>query len=183
MRTLAIAYGIAGVAMALGALIVAGRAREKLGAAARRCAGAPEALGQAPRTFSFNNGAVGVDLMRDGRGAAFVLGGERDSFAIDLTRRPLDPLQSRGQFFYISEEGARHGRSATSRPAAPAPMASRRPAATVWSSATRSAGSPRRWKSAPTRMARCVSLAHSPRRPVRPRRARAPDQFRRNRGA
>ena len=30
----------------------------------------------------------------------------RDSFAIDLTRRPLDPLQSRGQFFYISEEGA-----------------------------------------------------------------------------
>ena len=59
-----------------------------------------------PRSFSFNNGAVGVDLQRDGRGAAFVMGAARDSFPIDLTRRPLDPLQSRGQFFYVSEEGA-----------------------------------------------------------------------------
>ncbi len=106
VRTLAIAYGIAGVAIALGALVFVSRAREKLGAAGPPLAGAPDALGDLPGTYTFNNGAVGVDLLRDGRGAAFVLGAERDSFAIDLTRRPLDPLQSRGQFFYISEEGA-----------------------------------------------------------------------------
>ncbi len=105
VRTLAIAYGIAGAAMALVALIIAGRAREKRGRAGPALAGAPAAHGGQPSSFSFNNGAVGVDLMRDGRGAAFVMGAARDSFAIDLTRRPLDPLQSRGQFFYVSEEG------------------------------------------------------------------------------
>jgi cyclic beta-1,2-glucan synthetase len=106
VRTLALAYGIAGIVMAFVALVVASRAREKLGRTGPVLAGAPETLSGLPRRYSFNNGAVGVDLERDGRGAAFVLGAARDSFAIDLTRRPLDPLQSRGQFFYISEEGA-----------------------------------------------------------------------------
>jgi cyclic beta-1,2-glucan synthetase len=106
VRVVAIAYGIAGIIMALVGLTIAGRAREKRGAAGPALAGAPEALGELPRSFSFNNGAVGVNIERDGRGAAFVMGAARDSFAIDLTRRPLDPLQSRGQFFYISEEGA-----------------------------------------------------------------------------
>jgi cyclic beta-1,2-glucan synthetase len=106
VRTLAIAYGIAGIVMVLVALVIAGRAREKRGAAGPALAGAPEALNGLPERFSFNNGLVGVDLQRDGRGAAFVLGAARDSFAIDLTRRPLDPLQARGQFFYISEDGA-----------------------------------------------------------------------------
>jgi cyclic beta-1,2-glucan synthetase len=105
VRVVAIAYAIAGIVMALVALAVASRAREKRGAAGPALAGAPEALSELPRSFSFNNGAVGVDLERDGRGAAFVMGAARDSFAIDLTRRPLDPLQSRGQFFYVSEEG------------------------------------------------------------------------------
>jgi cyclic beta-1,2-glucan synthetase len=105
VRVLAIAYAIAGVAATLAALAIAGRAREKLGRAGPPLAGAPEALGQLPRSYSFNNGLVGVELLRDGRGAAFVLGAARGSFAIDLTRRPLDPLQSRGQFFYVSEEG------------------------------------------------------------------------------
>ncbi|MGO8834061.1 MAG: GH36-type glycosyl hydrolase domain-containing protein [Roseiarcus sp.] len=105
VRVLAAAYALAGLAMALGALIIAGRAREKLGPAGPALAGAPAALGESPQAFSFNNGAIGVDLLRDGRGAVFVLGAARDSFAIDLTRRPLDPLQSRGPFFYISEDG------------------------------------------------------------------------------
>ena len=81
------------------------RAREKLGRAGPALAGAPAALGDLPEVFSFNNGAIGVELLRDGRGATFVLGAARDSFAIDLTRRPLDPLQSRGPFFYVTEEG------------------------------------------------------------------------------
>jgi cyclic beta-1,2-glucan synthetase len=32
------------------------------------------------------------------------MGAERGGFAIDLFRRPLDPLQARGHFFYVSEE-------------------------------------------------------------------------------
>ena len=156
MRTLAIAYGIAGVAMALAALIVASRARERRGAAGPPLAGAPEALGALPRSFSFNNGAVGVDLLRDGRGAAFVLGAARDSFAIDLTRRPLDPLQSRGQFFYVSEEGATPWSIGfePARRAGDYGVAEYRPQRSGHQ-ATRSADSPRRWRSPPTRMARC----------------------------
>ena len=67
--------------------------------------GAPASLSDRPHSFAFNNGAVGVDLMRDGRGAANVMADERGGFAIDLIRRPLDPLQARGHFFYLSEEG------------------------------------------------------------------------------
>ena len=48
---------------------------------------------------------MGLEIQRDGRGAAFVMGAERGGFAIDLFRRPLDPLQARGHFFYVSEEG------------------------------------------------------------------------------
>ena len=44
-------------------------------------------------------------LQRDGRGAAFVMGAERGGVPIDLFRRPLDPLQARGHFFYVSEDG------------------------------------------------------------------------------
>lgn len=105
VRVVAAAYAIAGIVLTFVALAIGSRAREKRGAAGPALAGAPEALSELPRRFSFNNGAVGVDLERDGRGAAFVMGAARGSFAIDLTRRPLDPLQSRGQFFYISEEG------------------------------------------------------------------------------
>ncbi|MGA2044222.1 MAG: glycosyl transferase family 36 [Roseiarcus sp.] len=106
VRTLAVAYGAAGVAIALAALLIASRARARLGRAGPALAGAPDALNELPRSFSVNNGAVGVELWRDGRGAAFVQGAARDSFGIDLTRRPLDPLQTRGVFFYICEDGA-----------------------------------------------------------------------------
>ncbi|MGD1037892.1 MAG: glycosyl transferase family 36 [Roseiarcus sp.] len=105
VKALAIAYGIAGAAMALTALVIAARAREKLGAAAPALAGAPAALNDPPRAFAFNNGAVGLDLLRDGRGAAHVMADERGGFPIDITRRPLDPLQARGHFFYLSEDG------------------------------------------------------------------------------
>jgi cyclic beta-1,2-glucan synthetase len=105
VKTLAIAYGIAGAAIGLTALVIAARARERPGAAAPAPAGAPAALVDPPHRFAFNNGAVGLELVRDGRGAAYVMADERGGFAIDLTRRPLDPLQARGHFFYLSEEG------------------------------------------------------------------------------
>ena len=67
--------------------------------------GAPRELARRPERYAFNNGAVGLEILRDGRGAAFVMGAERGGFAIDLFRRPLDPLQARGHFFYVSEDG------------------------------------------------------------------------------
>ena len=103
IQTMAIAYAVAGVGFALLALVITAYARERRGANGPALAGAPDTLGDFPPMFSFNNGSVGVDIMRDGRGAAFVMGAERGGFAIDLTRRPLDPLRSRGQFFYVCE--------------------------------------------------------------------------------
>ena len=105
VKALAIAYAIAGAAIGVTALIIGARERERLGPAAPAAAGAPAALGDRPRAFAFNNGAVGLDLLRDGRGAAYVMADERGGAPIDLIRRPLDPLQARGHFFYLSEEG------------------------------------------------------------------------------
>ncbi len=105
VKALAFAYGIAGAAIGLAALVIAARAREKPGAPTLALAGAPAALSGLPRSFAINNGAIGLDLMRDGRGAAYVMADERGGFTIDLIRRPLDPLQARGHFFYLSEDG------------------------------------------------------------------------------
>ena len=107
VKTLAVAYGVAGVAAGVGALILAAKLRERSNELAPSLAlpGAPAALGAHPSRFSGNNGAVGYELMRDGRGAAYVAGEERGGFAVDLIRRPLDPLHVRGQFFYLCEDG------------------------------------------------------------------------------
>jgi cyclic beta-1,2-glucan synthetase len=98
-----IAYCCAGIVFAAAAFVAASRMREKTGAAAQPLPGVPLTLGDAPQELSLTNGAVGLDILRDGRGAAFVTGEERGGGPIDLTRRPLDPLQSRGLFFYIRE--------------------------------------------------------------------------------
>jgi cyclic beta-1,2-glucan synthetase len=103
VNAMLIAYCCAGVAFAAAALIAGQRLREKTGAAAPALAGVPETLGDVPQDVSLTNGSVGLDLMRDGRGAVFVTGEERGGSPIDLTRRPLDPLQSRGMFFYLRE--------------------------------------------------------------------------------
>ena len=105
VKTLATAYGFAGAAIALAALVIAARARRGPGAPMPALAGVPAALNEMPGSFAANNGAVGLDLTRDGRGGAFVMADERGGFAIDLFRRPLDPLQARGHFFYLSEDG------------------------------------------------------------------------------
>ena len=79
--------------------------RRKVGKPAPWLAGAPHELARRPERYVLNNGAVGLEIMRDGRGAAFVMGAERGGGPIDLIRRPLDPLQARGHFFYLSEDG------------------------------------------------------------------------------
>jgi len=104
VKTLAVAYGFAGAGIALAAVVIAARTRQKTAAPTPALPGAPAALSQMPTGYSANNGAVGFDATRDGRGGAYVMADERGGFAIDLFRRPLDPLQARGHFFYLSEE-------------------------------------------------------------------------------
>ncbi|HLW93003.1 MAG TPA: glycosyl transferase family 36, partial [Roseiarcus sp.] len=106
IETMAIAYCCAGAAFAAAALIIGVRLREKTGVAASPLASAPPMLSDFPPSLSLSNGAVGLDILRDGRGAAFVTGEERDGFAIDITRRPLEPMQPRGVFFYLREGDA-----------------------------------------------------------------------------
>ena len=106
VRTLAFAYGGAIAVLAAGALAAVAQSRRRIGAPTPWLAGAPLELARRPEKFVFNNGAVGVELMRDGRSAASVTGAERGGAPIDFFRRPLDPLQARGHFFYLGEDGA-----------------------------------------------------------------------------
>jgi cyclic beta-1,2-glucan synthetase len=105
VKTLAFAYGAAIAAMAAASAAAIIKERSKSGPAAPWLEGAPLELARRPERYVFNNGAVGAEVLRDGRGTAFVMGAERGGGAIDLFRRPLDPLQARGHFFYLSEEG------------------------------------------------------------------------------
>ena len=105
VRTLAFAYAAAIAITAAASVAIAARVRRRVGTAAPWFSGAPRELARRPERYIFNNGAVGLEIQRDGRGAAFVMGAERGGRPIDLTRRPLDPLQARGHFFYVSEEG------------------------------------------------------------------------------
>ena len=105
VKILAAAYGVTIAVIAAACVAFVASLRRTIGRPAPWLAGAPEALAGRPDRFVFNNGAVGVEIRRDGRGAAFVMGAERGGGPIDLIRRPLDPIQARGQFFYLSEEG------------------------------------------------------------------------------
>ena len=105
VRVLGYAYAAAIAVIAAAAVAFVARVRRTVGAPAPLLEGAPLELARLPERYVFNNGAVGLEILRDGRGAAFVMGAERGGGPIDLTRRPLEPLQARGQFFYISEEG------------------------------------------------------------------------------
>ena len=105
VRTLALAYAASGLAIAAASVAAYLKERAKVGPAGLWLEGAPFELARRPDRFAFNNGAVGLEIQRDGRGAAFVMGAERGGFAIDLFRRPLDLYQARGHFFYVNEEG------------------------------------------------------------------------------
>ncbi len=104
VRTLAAAYAVAFAVFVSSALAAVARLRRGAGPAPW-LAGAPLELARRPEKYVLNNGAVGVELLRDGRGAAFVMGAERGGGPVDFIRRPLDPLQARGHFFYVSEQG------------------------------------------------------------------------------
>ncbi len=56
-----------------------------------------------PRVMTISNGLVSAELHPDGRGYSRVLSTVRDGYVLDLTRRPDDPLQMRGKFFYLRE--------------------------------------------------------------------------------
>ena len=103
VKALSLAYVAAGAGIAAAAFAVARNWRDKPGRAAPPFAGAPSTLAEAPRRFLVNNGSVGAEIWRDGRGSASVTAAERGDFPIDFIRRPLEPLQSRGQFFYLCE--------------------------------------------------------------------------------
>ena len=103
VKVLAGAYMAAGVGFAFVAWAAANRLRPRVGAAGPVADDGFAVLNQPPLSFSLNNGLVTAEILRDGRGSASVTGDVRDSFAIDLIRRPLDPVQSRGQFFYLTE--------------------------------------------------------------------------------
>jgi cyclic beta-1,2-glucan synthetase len=105
VKTLAFAYAAAIAIMAAASLAILAKVRQRFGTPAPWLKGAPPELARRPERYVFNNGAVGLEILRDGRGAAFVMGAERGGGPIDLIRRPLDPLQARGHFFYVSEDG------------------------------------------------------------------------------
>src|SRR5574337_128232 len=105
VKTLAFAYAAAIAVIAASGVAFLWKVVKRAGPSAPWPIGAPPELARKPKSFVFNNGAVGVEIFRDGRGGAFVMGAERGGAAIDLTRRPLDPLQARGQFFYVCEDG------------------------------------------------------------------------------
>ena len=104
VRVLAFAYGAAGAVIAAGGAAFLVRVLRK-GEPGPWLEGAPPVLAGRPDRFTLNNGAVAIEIRRDGRSAAFVLGAERGGGQIDFYRRPLEPLQARGHFFYVSEDG------------------------------------------------------------------------------
>ncbi|MGB8718140.1 MAG: hypothetical protein WCD46_02445, partial [Desulfobacterales bacterium] len=80
--------------------------------------------GEAPpaeKNFLLSNGCYTVEISSDGRGYSRVFSAILKGFEIDLTRRPDDPLQMRGKFFYLIDggpapEGSRSCWSATCSP-------------------------------------------------------------------
>jgi cyclic beta-1,2-glucan synthetase len=55
------------------------------------------------KTFVLSNGIYTTEVTSDGRGYSRVFSPARKGFEIDITRRPDDPLQMRGKFFYLRD--------------------------------------------------------------------------------
>ena len=104
VQALAASYAIAAVATAFVGWTISARLRTKSGPSLTGSTVLPSALDQTPERFEVSNGLVAAELWRDGRGSVVVSGDARGGFPIDLIRRPLDPLQARGQFFYLTED-------------------------------------------------------------------------------
>ena len=85
--------------MALTGLTLALRRRAKTSVSAPSPALAP------PACHLLGNGRYTVEISENGCGYSRVFSGVRKGFELDLTRRPDDPLQWRGKFFYVTEKG------------------------------------------------------------------------------
>ncbi len=57
-----------------------------------------------PRPFSLGNGQYALDFDTDGRSFSRVFSAVRKTQELDITRRPEDPLDVRGKFFYLQDE-------------------------------------------------------------------------------
>ncbi len=55
--------------------------------------------------FILSNGTYTAEITGDGRGYSRVFSAVKKGFEIDITRRPDDPLQMRGKFFYLRDRG------------------------------------------------------------------------------
>jgi cyclic beta-1,2-glucan synthetase len=84
------------------ALALSGLALAALVAWLRR---APRRAAQrkADARFAIGNGMTTVELGEDGCGFSRVVSSVRKGYVLDITRRPDDPLQLRGKFFYLRE--------------------------------------------------------------------------------
>ena len=106
MKTLGFAYGAAIAAMAAAGVAAVARERAKSGPPAPWLDGAPLELARRPDRFAFNNGAVGVEIhaRRPGRGLSSWAPSAAASRSTSFAARSI-PLQARGHFFYVSEDG------------------------------------------------------------------------------
>ena len=69
--------------------------------------GTPAAMLSGPKRFTLSNGRMTAEIGADGRGFTTVAGVVRNSHAIDITRRPADPLDLRGPFVMLRDTEAR----------------------------------------------------------------------------
>jgi cyclic beta-1,2-glucan synthetase len=62
---------------------------------------ATTAVAPRPKPLSIGNGLVTAELHPDGRGYSRVFSQVRGGYVLDVTKRPDDPFQLRGKFFYL----------------------------------------------------------------------------------
>ena len=92
-------YGVAAVAaIGIGAVTARFAARSKPHATSGR-------QKRPPRAFTLGNGIYTLEGSVDGRSYARAFSAVRKGNEIDLTRRPQDPLDIKGKFFYLRELG------------------------------------------------------------------------------
>jgi cyclic beta-1,2-glucan synthetase len=102
--SLVVAYVIAAFCGGLVAAFAAARARQKLSAPGQPMPGVPRCISARGQRVRMSNGFIAFELLPDGRGYTHIHGTARKGGPIDISRRPSDPLQLRGPFFYLREK-------------------------------------------------------------------------------
>ncbi len=96
-------YALAGVWTIAVCLLVAQHWTRLRTAPGALMPGVPRSLTRGRTRFSLSNGAIGLQLLADGRGYRHIYETARPGAPIDLTPRPTDPRHARGLFFYIAD--------------------------------------------------------------------------------